>query len=285
MHSDKSNAEYYAQYGEPRPSLSDNTFLELYAVCQSLPGSGSAQFATALGAIFGGLHGALLTVGLWHVIGVIIMAAAGVGFKSMAAAGPEAESAVHELSQYTVGLVATAFSLVLLAANKIVRKAVGLDHLRTAICITTTSVAVMSPPRDASWVYALLLIGGGSAALLQRAWRTSQESSDDTSNEPQEAWDCGIHPNIGAVLLFIFFAVTIYFLSTSPTSLLARLMSIFWITGACTFGGGVVVIPLLLRYVRSHLRPQIPTCWKRGCHKPMLPVSDPLACFRIIITR
>lgn len=263
MLTEEEQIEHYVATGVAKPSLSDATFLELYALCQSLPGSGSAQFATCLGAIFGGLFGAIATVSLWHVIGVVVMSVAGVKFKEMAggASGhdPEAAERVKELTQYTVGLVAAGLSLVLLAANKIVRKAVNGDKLRTVICITTVSTAVLSRGEDASWVYALLLLGGGSASLIQRDIRLRRAKSASTSgylglaieeNEPQEVWDCRIHPSVGIFLIVAYFVGTAYCVAASPSELNARLFTIFWVAGSCTFGGGIVVIPLLLSQVR-----------------------------------
>ena len=261
--SNEEQIEHYVATGVAKPALTDGTFLELYALCQSLPGSGSAQFATALGAIFGGLGGAIATVSLWHVIGVVVMSLAGVKFKEMAggASGhdPEAAERVRELTQYTVGLVAAGLSLVLLAANKIVRKAVGGDKLRTIICITTVSTAVLSRGEDASWVYALLLLGGGSASLIQREIRVKKAIGAAQSgylgialdeNEPQEIWDCRIHPIVGLTLLGVYFIGTAFCVAASPTDLNTRLFTIFWVAGSCTFCGGIVVIPLLLSQVR-----------------------------------
>lgn len=277
MVEEREQLEYYKKHGNPKVALADGTFLELYALCQSLPGSGSAQFAAALGAIFGGFWGSIATVTLWHIIGIIVMSIAGVAFNGIAGEGPEAAAAVKELTSYTVGLVSAAFALVLLAANKITRKAVGPDRLRTAICIMTASTAVMSRPQDASWVYGLLLVSGGTASLLQREYYksigarlssgnldpmdeletgdTDKESmveatfDEDDDDEEVEVWDCRIHPDLGARLLFIYFAGTVLCILLKPDFMPLKLMTIFWVAGACTFGGGIVVIPLLLRYV------------------------------------
>lgn len=240
------------------PAVTESTLLEIYTLCQSLPGSGSAQIVTTMGAIFGGLGGAISTVFLWHSIGVIAMTIAGVIFHEMEESGSaKALSLISEFAQYTIGLVSAAFAFVLIATDKIIRKAVGFNRLHATICIVTAYVAVLTPPEDAGWIYAVLLLAGGTTSLIYHEGLLHIfdnilgccVSREQDGEETEEVWETGINPLLGACFLVTFFSLTLYAFMIRPSGLLWRLFSILWITGACTFGGGIVVVPLLLSQI------------------------------------
>lgn len=233
------------------PSLPESTFLELYAVTMALPGPGSTQLATVLGAMFGGLGGACATFIAFQLPGFLVMTAAGMWFHGHLS-GTASDSVEPILEQYTVGLVSAAFAMVVIAAMKILTKTCGTDRVKIGICVSSAAVAVLIPPSASSWVFVLLLVAGGVVTTIYDAIASRGESGPDGVGDSMvHDWDCGITPRIGAALLAVYCALTVLITLSSPTSLGGRLVKMFWRIGWTVFGGGVVVIPMLLNEIVS----------------------------------
>lgn len=238
---------------QPKPYVPESTFLELYALGQSLPGPGSTQLATSLGATFGGLLGGVVTFFLFALPGMTVMTLAGKWYHSHLNNKTSA-GLISRLAEYFVGLIAAALATVVLAAIKIISKGCKDDKVKYAICVLTATVAVVIPPSFASGVFILLLIAGGVATTVDRYIKLRNEA--DASTDPSaddhdhEEWECGISPRAGLFLIAAFAIATVFIFVSRPTSLNDRILKIFWVMGAMVFGGGVVVIPLILKYVQ-----------------------------------
>lgn len=233
--------------GAVEPHMAESTFLELYALCQSLPGPGSTQLATALGATFGGFWGALLTFFIFMLPGFVVMTLAGIWYHGHLNSS-ESVVFIQRLNEYIFGLISAAFAMVALAAYKIIVKCCSNERVKYTICVITATVAVCVPPSSASSVFILLLVFGGCVALVQKRilkWneiRNGEESG-------QVAWECGISRRIGVLLISLFVIVTGIAIFASPSSQAGHIFKVFWTIGAIGFGGGIVVIPMLLKYV------------------------------------
>lgn len=232
----------------PAPRVHDATFIELFALCSALPGPGSTQLATSLGATFGGLPGAAATFFIWQAPGSLLMTAAGLWFHWHAGAGGVD---VAVLSAYFTGLVSAAFAMVCIAAFKIVSRTCGNSKLKTAVCMTTASVAVLVPPEAASWVFVLMLIASGGLILAvhllgDRDAQTAVAGGNEGNDSGGEEWDSQISPAAGITLLALFVVITFALFFYHPVSLAGRILRTFWKVGATGFGGGTVVIPLIL---------------------------------------
>ena len=229
------------------PRISEATFLELYALGQSLPGPGSTQVAASLGATFGGAPGALLTFLAWQAPGFVAMALAGVWFHAHLREDGAA-AFVQAVADRALGLVAAAFAFVLLAAYKIVTKVSAGSRVKMALTLLSMFVAVTIPPQASSWVFILLLAGAGALFYLYTAFWPGRDPETDT--QPQlEAWDSKVSPATGAALLALVAIITLVIALLPADQLAVRLLKTFWRIGLCVFGGGVVVVPMLLKYV------------------------------------
>lgn len=231
----------------PAPRVPDSTFVELFALSSALPGPGSTQLVTSLGATFGGVLGAVLTLATWQLPGSIMMMSAGLWFNSHSTSRDESSKFdVDVLATYFTGLVSAAFAMVCIAAYKMTAKLCDQNRLKTAVCMVTASLAVLAPPQIASWLFVLLLIGGGCVVLYDH-YRGSAESQSATNYEEEgEEWDSRISESAGFVFLAAFAVVSAALFVWTPISLGGKILRTFWKVGATGFGGGTVVIPLIL---------------------------------------
>lgn len=175
------------------PQLSEARFLELYALSQSLPGPNSTKMAALLGASFGGSKGAVYATILWLFPGFIAMSLAGTWFHAHRDNPGNAEIVAH-LSHYAVGLIASAFAFVLIAAFKLVHKIVDTNKVKAGITTVASAIAVLAPARHLSWICIVLLSSGGTAftiaskfqKLRQYSLLPSANVSDVTSDDDND---------------------------------------------------------------------------------------------------
>ncbi len=246
------------------PSVTEELFLELYALSQSLPGPNSTKMAALLGAKFGGVRGAAITTIMWLLPGFIVMSSVGSWFHTHLHDTSSAKLMQH-ISKYSAGLVASAFSFVILAAYKLVYKIVGMDKTKALIANVSMGFSVLAPAEDLAWISVLLLLGGGVFFFLKTALLTTQTSPPpELSNDEEEAgctskedeWDIPISATEGLVLLSIVIALTgsIFLFPVKGTA--AHLIRVFWRIGLSVYGGALVIVPMLLtEFVDSGLLP------------------------------
>lgn len=230
------------------PQVKESTFLELYAVAQALPGPGSTQLVTSLGATFGGLIGAFITFFIWHLPGFIIMAFAGAWFHRHI---NQSQSLVliNDLLDFAVGLVAAAFSFVVIAAFKIVSKTCAPSTMKMAIATVSMFIAVTIPPAASSWVFVLLLISGGLSFVIFEALSAMSEQQSQPNTQIDDDWEAKVSPVAGAIMIACVAVVTIVLALLPPSDLGIRILKIFWRIGLLVFGGGIVVVPMLIKCV------------------------------------
>lgn len=231
--------------GYTGPQMKESTFLELYAVAQSLPGPGSTQLVVSMGASFGGLFGSLVTFILWQVPGFVVMTIAGLWFHRHLN-DPDSVTLIQSITDYAVGLIAAAFAFVLLAAFKIVSKSCAGNSVKVAIMLTSLFVSVTIPAKQASWVYIALLVAGGAVYYVYDALFVA-DNEEDSDIDPD--WEANISPLAGALLIAVVAAVTVIVILIPADSPGNTVLKIFWRVGLLVFGGGIVVIPYLITYV------------------------------------
>lgn len=233
------------------PRISETTFLELYALGQTLPGPGSTQVAASLGATFGGALGALVAFFMWQLPGFLAMTLVGIWFHGHLTQ-PDSVGFIQTVTDHALGLISAAFAFVLLAAFKIVSKVSAGSRFKMTIILISLFVAVTIPPQSSSWVFIVLLAGGGAIFYLHHAFIASRDPSMPVENLPQlDNWDSKVSPYTGIALLAFIALATVVIAFLPATDLAFRLLKIFWRIGLCVFGGGVVVVPMLLKCVNS----------------------------------
>jgi chromate transporter len=233
------------------PHVPEDTFVEMFALASALPGSASTHLATVLGASFGGALGAALSLVVWQLPGAMAMTVAGVWFHGHLQT-ENAIEAVSSISDHAIGLIAAAFSMVVLAAVKIIGSTCIKSDLKMALCIFSASAAVLRPASASSWIFGSLLFLSGCTVLAEDLIRKSRSPTaavvfvDIDEDTHLNAWESGVTAHSGAVLLTIFFIVTIGIVTWQPESTEGKVFSTFWMIGATVFGGGQVVVPFLL---------------------------------------
>lgn len=216
---------FRTEFVERRRWLDDQSYGDLVALCQFLPGPASSQVGMALGLRRAGWAGALaawLGFTLPSALALILFAY-GVGeWSALASSG-----AVHGLKVVAVAVVAQAVWGM--------AKSLCPDRLRAGIAIGAALV-VLAVPTAAGQIGAIALGG-----LLGR-WALKLQHLSPATHQ-----DYGVGRRTGALLLATFVALLVLLpmLAAVQPSLWLSASAIFYKAGALVFGGGHVVLPLL----------------------------------------
>ena len=216
---------FRAEFVERRRWLDDQSYGDLVALCQFLPGPASSQVGMALGLRRAGWAGALaawLGFTLPSAIALILFAHGVAEWSALASSG-----AIHGLKVVAVAVVAQAVWGM--------AKSLCPNRLRAGIAIVAALV-VLAVPTAAGQVGAIVfggLVGRWALPLGHLAPATHQ--------------DYGVRRSTGALLLAIFVGLLVLLpvLAASQPSLWLQATAVFYKAGALVFGGGHVVLPLL----------------------------------------
>jgi chromate transporter len=215
---------------ERRAWCSQETFAELIAVAQSLPGPASSQVAFSLGLLRGGWLGGLgAWVGFTLPSAILMMWFA---FAEQSLHGRNGSAVVHGLQLSAVAVVAQAILLM--------RKRLTPDWQRGLIAAIALVVATFAPPTVSTFVAiavgalcgGLFLRGDSAPTLPELNLRISHRSG-----------------TIAAIVFSGLLVASVLLAKTGP--LLLRVAVKFYLSGALVFGGGHVVLPLLEQAVVS----------------------------------
>ena len=216
---------FRAEFVERRRWLDDQSYGDLVALCQFLPGPASSQVGMALGLRRAGWAGALaawLGFTLPSAIALILFAYGVAEWSALASSG-----AIHGLKVVAVAVVAQAVWGM--------AKSLCPNRLRAGMAIVAALV-VLVVPTAAGQVGAIVfggLVGRWALPLGHLAPATHQ--------------DYGVRRSTGALLLAIFVGLLVLLpvLAASQPSLWLQATAVFYKAGALVFGGGHVVLPLL----------------------------------------
>ncbi|MBP0048059.1 chromate efflux transporter [Marinobacterium sp. AK62] len=205
--------------------LSDQSYADLVALCQFLPGPASSQVGLALGLSRGGYAGALAAwcgFTLPSALALILVA-----YGATAPNGVLDAGVVHGLKLMAVAVVAQA---VWGMSQTLCR-----GKIRIAIMLLAATAMLLSP---AVWLQPLLMLLAGLAG-----WKLLTPTNAD------HAAQIPIHVSTrqGSGWLMLFFALllalpVITALTANPA---LTLIDLFYRAGSLVFGGGHVVLPLL----------------------------------------
>lgn len=216
---------FRTEFVERRRWLDDQSYGDLVALCQFLPGPASSQVGMALGLRRAGWAGALaawLGFTLPSALALIALAYGVAEWSGLAASG-----AVHGLKVVAVAVVAQAVWGM--------SKSLCPDRPRAGIAVGAALV-VLAMPTAAGQVGAIVLGG-----LVGRwALRLAQLP-------PAVHHDYGIRRRTGAGLLMLFglLLVVLPMHAAGPSAPWLDAVAVFYQAGALVFGGGHVVLPLL----------------------------------------
>ena len=204
---------------EKRRYLTVHELLEIAALCQILPGPASAQTITAVGFRLGGPNLAYLTVFIWTLPSVCVMALAGVSISYLD------KDLTSRLMQY---IQPVAIGFVAYSAYRIASKVI---HTKTSTGLMVVA-AILAYFFQLPWVLPLLLLAGGLVTTFR------YRKLPQVEKQPMRVEWANFVLWLGILLLAAVVG--------SYTRLLpVRLFENFYRNGSLVFGGGQVLAPLL----------------------------------------
>lgn len=203
-----------------RAYLSEEDLIELYALCQILPGPTSTQTITAIGYKIGGSSLAFLTLLVWALPAVSLMTAAGMAISVMQENNISIEFTKF-IQPMAVGFVSYATYVI---SVKVVKTNLGI-----AIMV---ACAVLSYFAGSPYLFPIILILAGTVTAFKYKSHQKEDKIEFSIN-----WT-------GFILwagVFVFAA----FLGNFTPARHILLFENFYRNGSLIFGGGQVLIPLL----------------------------------------
>lgn len=218
------------EYVDRRKWLDDRAYADLVALCQVLPGPASSQVGMGIGAMRGGITGAIAAwVGFTlPSMLLLIMFALAVGSFHL-----ESSGLIYSLKIVAVAIVAHA---VLGMARSLTP-----DRNRATIAVFTAGVILLA--QSAVVQVALILVAAFAGALM---FKNAEGSGGMGINIPVKRW-------ISVLCIILFFGLLILLpvLRQFAPYPGVELLDSFYRAGSLVFGGGHVVLPLLEREVVS----------------------------------
>jgi chromate transporter len=216
---------FRAELIERRQWMSDESYADLVALCQFLPGPASSQTGIGLGIARAGIPGGF---------------AAWLGFTLPSAAALIAfafgVSAIGDVSGagWLQGLKIVAVAVVAHALWGMAMKLTP-DRPRITLAVLAAAAALVWPT---SLAQVLIILAGGLIG-----WRSLPDTPLDRRNEQPFS----IRRRVGAALLAVFFGLLLGlpFLREATGSFGVAIVDAFYRAGSLVFGGGHVVLPLL----------------------------------------
>jgi chromate transporter len=213
------------EFVERRKWLSEESYADLVALCQFLPGPASSQVGIAIGLLRGGTLGAIAAWTAFTLPSALVLILFAYGLATF-------EN--HFGGGWLHGLKVAAVAVVALAILGMARTLTP-DRTRIMLAIAAMAVALVLP---SAWgQIAGILLGGCVGWFCIKG-----KISDDQSVLPLP-----ISRRAGVAMLVVFAALLagLPLLAASTDSSWLKLFGIFYRVGSLVFGGGHVVLPLL----------------------------------------
>ncbi|KAE8314618.1 chromate transporter-domain-containing protein [Aspergillus transmontanensis] len=150
--------------GGKEPWVDEQTYQELFAVCQGLPGPASTKMIFCLTLLHAGFIPALLVFFIWSLPGAIGMYALSLGVQKIGDTLPlPVYALLSGLNSSTVGIIA-------LAAVQLAEKAIR-DKLTRILVIFSACAGLCY---NSLWYFPLLMVVGGLATVIWDGWMSQQ---------------------------------------------------------------------------------------------------------------
>ncbi|MDO9373900.1 MAG: chromate transporter [Ferruginibacter sp.] len=230
----------FKTFVERRRDVNREELMELISFCQMLPGASSSQTLTLIGYKRGGIPLAILTLIIWILPACILMGALSFVVGMI---GPQA---LHTSIFQFIQPMAIGF----LAYAGIRSFRISVNNFITLVIMLVT-MAVTYWFFKTPWVFPLLIIGGGIATNFSNKRIPEKEKGDPKRVRWTNIW------------LFVLVFVIAGFLSETarkqewPNRKAYNLFENFYRFGSFVFGGGDVLIPMILdQYVARPTSPK-----------------------------
>lgn len=226
----------HERFVERRHWLDEQRFVELLGLGQGLPGPTSTQMVVAVGAVRAGPLGGLVAFLCFLFPAAAIMTLAGLGVGQFLTAGNR--------PVWLDGIQPATVALVAVAAWRLGRVVVN-TRLTMGLMLLGAVVAILWRQ---PWVFPAVLAAGGLVTVVALRGKAGSAPGD---SDDSPLTSLGISRIAGALLLFLFFGLLIGLivarLAFDRTPL--ELFESFYRMGALIFGGGQVVLPMMLTEV------------------------------------
>ncbi|RLN96174.1 hypothetical protein BBJ28_00024960 [Nothophytophthora sp. Chile5] len=199
------------------------------------------QTIIAMGLFRAGPLGGLIALFFWVLPGWIILTIAGIGAKSYLRDG---------LPPWMAGLAPAAVSLVVIAAVRLWQKACGDDVIKSVVASASACV-ILATQGMSSLIFPGVMAAGGLTVLLSTVCGYSPPpSANGRVSSSHLERQIGIHPVAGALIILSWLVVLVLLAVYHPQdgeshTLLSMFYTFYWI-GSIIFGGGQVMLPMLL---------------------------------------
>ncbi|KAG1680569.1 hypothetical protein FOA52_015016 [Chlamydomonas sp. UWO 241] len=229
--------------------MSDDLFLELFALGGALPGPTSTEVSFAMGAVKKGVLGGLLSGILFQYPGALIMSCLGIGSAYLLKDPPA------WLLGCVAGVSAVGVALVASAAKGLLYKIVGgkeRDESNFLLALTVASAAAAFYWTTNPWIFPILLVLGGVVTAFANRSKDMTMKGHDAENE--KIAHLGISRTGGAIMMVVWVAllVSVIFLvhhldyDHRRDANALDWFEVFFRTGSLVHGGGQAVLPMLL---------------------------------------
>jgi chromate transporter len=232
-----------------REWMDEETFMELFAIGQGLPGPSSTQLVVSAALSRAGPLGGLLAFFLWNLPGLTILITCGMLI--------DAFVDPNNPPWYLVGLPPAAISLVFKAFYGF---AIKLDTLGIWLALLSCMVAILInndeniSPTSAQFVFPITLALGGIIALVD----SKRKNPLGTYGSPSKGWDAesdetmkriGIPLWVGGLILITWAAILIAVILlvdvANVDNVYLEIFETMYRIGSIIYGGGQVVLPML----------------------------------------
>lgn len=204
-----------------RKYLSENDLMELYALCQFLPGPTSTQTITAIGFRIGGPRLAYFTLFVWAIPAVIVMAFAAILVTYLQEFQLDSKDFTRYIQPMAVGFVTYSAYMI---SSKIV-------NTKTAVTLMVIS-AVVSYFFNSPWLLPFMILIGGIATTFK-----FKQMKRERKPKLEIQW--------ANFILFLSVPIIAAIIGGITHWLPIRLFENFYRNGSLIFGGGQVLIPLM----------------------------------------
>jgi chromate transporter len=218
---------YFRQeFVERRKWLTEQTFADLVALCNFLPGPTSSQVSYSIGMTRGGIPGAISAWSAFTLPSAIIMLLAAYGIHWVS--GEQGASWLHGLKVVAVAVVAQA---VWSMATRLCT-----DRTRISFAFVAAVIILLT---NSSWVQVLTIALGALAGWKLIRAEAPPERSEMFTRLPNRI------QSVGSMAVFAFCLLIVPLLAAGKRDGWLPLFDSFYRTGSLVFGGGHVVLPLL----------------------------------------
>lgn len=226
---------FHEKYVKRKQWIDEESYADLVALCQFLPGPASSKVGIGIGFMRGGVIGAIMA---W--IGFTLPSAVVLALFAYWSQGWDASSTgwLHGLKLAAVAIVAQAVWGM--------GKSLAPDRGRATIAILTAAIALLFP---STYTQLIVIIAAGVLGLM------IYKQSSTVMEKPVQA----VSPTyrrlaIGSLIAFVALLFLLPMLRSLTPNIWVAMIDSFYRTGALVFGGGHVVLPLLEQEI-------MPTGW------------------------